>query len=415
MERIILHSDADGFYAAVECLHNPKIRSLPVAVCGDKELRHGIVLAKNAIAKKYGIKTGDVIHEAMEKCPSLITVPPHQSLYEQFSKWAREIYADYADNLEAYGLDECWIEVTNIARDEYDGQLIADEIRARIKETLGITCSIGISFNKVFSKLASGLRKPDCSTVISRETFKDIVWKLSPDNLLGVGSRINKGLYAAGITDIGNIAKTPVEVFEKALGKIGVTLHRYARGEENSPVKHKDYVEPVKTVGHIETTPRDMKTIEDIRRVVYALSEKVASRMRAEHYKCRTVKIYIRDNELKSCDRQGKLEEPSYITNNIAEKAMDIFKKQYHFTKPLRSIGVRACDLVPDSVGIQNSFFDDTEQDEKREKISHTMDILRSMYGYDIIQRGIVLEDKKLTYIPPDYNRTAYRVGSAFF
>jgi DNA polymerase-4 len=217
-----------------------------------------------------------------------------------------------------------------------------------------------------------------------------------------------------GISTIGHVANSSVELLEKVFGKVGRYLHRYANGEENSSVKHKDYVEPPKTIGSIETTPRDMKTIDDVRRVIYALSENVASRLREQNYKCRTVKVYIREYDLKYCDRQGKLETPSYITNNIAEKALEIFNTRYKFTKPLRSIGVRACDLVPANVSIQTSLFDDTSLDEKREKVAKTMDTLRTIYGYDIIQRGVVLEDRKLTYVPADYNRADYRVGSAF-
>jgi len=414
--RVILHSDVNGFYTAVECLYNPKIRHLPVAVCGDIKLRHGVVIAANQVAKKYGVKVGnETIGSAKQKCPELIIVPPRQPLYDLFALWVKEIYSEYADMIQAYGPDEAWIEVTNIARDEYDGQLIADEIRAKVKETLGITCSIGVSFNKTMAKLAGDLKKPDCTTVISRARFKDIVWPLSPKNLLGVDDKTNRILYAMGITDIGNIAKAPVELLEDIFGKNGRTLHRYASGEENSPVTHKDYVKPPVRIGHTATTPRDMTTVEDVRRVVYALSEKVASRMREQDYKCRTVQVYIREYDLKECQRQGKLEAPSYITNDIAETAMEIFKTRYKFTKPLRSVGVTVCDLVPDTVGIQSSFFSDTAQDEKREKIAHTIDILRSMYGYEVIQRGIVIEDRALTYVPPEYNRSAYRVGSAFF
>jgi DNA polymerase-4 len=192
-------------------------------------------------------------------------------------------------------------------------------------------------------------------------------------------------------------------------------MHRYANGDENSPVKHKDYVEPPKTIGNIETTYRDMRTLEDVRRVVYMLSESVASRLREQKYKCRTVKVYIREFDLKFCDRQGKLETPSYITNNIAEKAMEIFQTRYNFTKPLRSIGVRAADLVPDNISIQSTLFDDTEQDEKRENLAIIIDKIRKMHGYGILQRGIVLTDRKLTYVPSDYNRSSYRVGSAFY
>ncbi|MCL1794053.1 MAG: DNA polymerase IV [Oscillospiraceae bacterium] len=416
MSRVILLSDLNSFYAAVECLYNPKIRSLPVAVCGDVKLRHGIVIAANQVAKKSGVRAGeDTIGSAKQKCGELVIVEPRTKLYNQFSGWAREIYEEYADNIESYGKDESWLDISNLARDEYEGQSVADEIRAKIKKTLGITCSIGVSFNKTISKLASDLRKPDATTVISRVKFKEIVWPLSPDKLLGVDTKTNQLLCAAGITDIGNIAKTPVEVFEKALGKNGRTLHRYASGEEKSYVKHKDYVEEPKTVGHIHTTYRDMTTLEDIRHEIYSLSERAASEIREQHYKCRTVQVNIRTNDLKWCDRQGTLETPSYITNNIAERAMEIFMKQYKFTKPLRSIGVRVNNLVPDDTGIQGSFFDDAEQIQKMEKVAQTVDMLRSMYGYDIIQRGNILEDKKLTDIPDDYNRASYRVGSAFF
>jgi DNA polymerase-4 len=172
---------------------------------------------------------------------------------------------------------------------------------------------------------------------------------------------------------------------------------------------------PPKSIGNIETTYRDMKTVDDVRRVVYMLSESVASRLREQNFKCRTVKLYIREYDLKSCDRQGKLETPSFLTNNIAEKAMEIFHTRYNFSKPLRSVGVRACDLVPDNISIQTNLFYDMEQDDKREKIAITIDKMRSMYGYDVIQRGVVLEDRKLTYIPPDYNRSEYRVGLFYY
>jgi len=413
--RVVLHSDLNNFYAAVECLYRPEIRAKPVAVCGEPELRHGIVLAKNQLARRQGVETGQVIHEAQAKCPELVIVPPHQSAYERFSGWAREIYEQYADNIESYGLDESWLEITNLARDEYDGQAVADEIRAKMKETLGITCSVGVSFNKVYAKLASDLRKPDCSTVISRQKYKEIVWPMPPDKLLGVNTKIAMTLRAMGITDIGNIAKAPVELLEGIFGKNGRTLHRYASGEDNSPVSHKDYVEPPKSVGHTETTHRDMENAEDVRRVVYALSEKVASRMRAQHFKCRTIQVSIRENDLKWRERQGTLEVPTFIANTIAEKALEIFGARHKFAKPLRSIGVRACNLVPDTVGIQGSFFDDPARDEKMERLAGTVDTLRAIYGYGIIRRGIALEDEKLTYVPPDYDRSAYRVGSAFF
>ena len=413
----IAHVDLDACYAAIESLYNPKLRHLPVAICGDIELRHGIALAANQIAKMYRIKVGeDTIGSAKRKCPELNIISPRQPLYDQFCLWAKsDVYVNYSDYVEFYGPDGCWLDITDIVRDKYDAQQIADEIRIEIKETLGITCSVGASFNKIFSKLASELKKPDATTVITRETYKDIVWPLPPDRLLGVDVKTARILHAMGITDIGNIAKAPIGLLEDIFGKNGRTLHKYASGEECSPVKHKDYVAPASSIGHTSTTYRDMKTIDDVRHEIYALSERVASRIREQHFKCRTVKISIRGNDLKWVERQGTLETPTYITNNIAEKAMQIFQKQYKFTKPLRSIGVTASNFVSDETGVQGSLFDDETQDEKREKIARTMDTLRAMYGYSVIQRGIVLEDPKLTYVPPEYNRSAYRVGSAFF
>jgi len=414
-KRWIIHVDLNNFFAAVECLHNPSIRKYPVAVCGETELRHGVVVAKNPLAKQRGVKTGHSVNEAKAICPELVTVPQNMDLYYQFSQWAREIYMEYADLVESYGLDEVWADISNITSNEHDARMIADEIREKIREQLGLTCSIGVSFNKTYSKLASDIYKIDATHVIPRENYKAMAWGLPVENLLGVGTRTAKIFHVMGMTTIGDIAKAPVDLFEDIFGKNGRTLHRYAHGDETSPVKHRDYIEPPKSVGNTETTYRDMVSIEDVRCVIHALSESVASRLREQHYKCRTIQLYIRENDLKSCQRQATLEKPTYIAGTIAEKAIDIFMKKYKFTKPLRSIGVKACNLVPEGIGIiQMDLFDDTKKEEKQEKLAKTMDKLRSMFGYDIVQRGIVLADRKLTYIPPNYNRSGYRVGSPF-
>lgn len=413
--RILLHIDFNSFYTTIECLLNPSIRNLPVAVCGEQELRHGIVVAVNMLAKSYGVKVGNTIGEALRKCPKLKIVSINQAIYDEFPPLAKKIYVQYSDFVENYGPDGAWIDITDIAKNVYDALIIADEIRIKVKETLGIPCSVGISFNKTISKLAAEQNKPDACTIIPYERFKELVWHLPCDNLLGVGPTINKMLYVAGITDIGNIAKTPVEVFEEVLGKNGATLHKYANGTEKSPVKHKDYAEPPKTFGHIHTTLRDMTTLEDIRHEIYSLSERVVSDMRKQHCRCRTVQINIRENNLQWCDRQGKLAVPSCITQNIAEKAMEIFRKQYYFTKPLRSIGVRVNDLIHENMYIQNPFLVDTTWEEKMEKVSFTMDRIRDIYGYDSINLAYNLEDRELTKIPDNYNRASYRVGNAFF
>ena len=415
-DRWVIHSDINNFFAAVACLKNPAIRKLPVAICGDIKLRHGIVMAKNMLAKDSGVKTAITNGQALEKCPELHIEPPDEETYDEFSKDINYyLYSNYSNLVEKFSIDESFIDITDLVRDKYDARIIADEIRIKMREEYGLTCSVGVSFNKSISKLASDLYKPDATTIITRENFKEIVWKLPADSLIGIGKSAMRAFKIMKITTIGDIAIAPVDLMEKIFGKWGWYFHRYANGEENSSVKHKEYVIQPKTIGNVETTPRDMKTIEDVKRVIYMLSERVTSRMREQNYKCRTVQVSIREYDLKFCERQGKLEQPSYITNNIAEKAMDIFKTRYNFTKPLRSIGVKACDLVPETVMIQNSFFDDIEQDEKREKIAKTMDRLRNMFGYEVIKRGITLEDKILTTIPTDYNRSSYRIGSSVF
>jgi DNA polymerase-4 len=234
------------------------------------------------------------------------------------------------------------------------------------------------------------------------------VWKLPAEDLLFINRGTMRVLNQAGIKTIGEVANAPVEFLEKVFGKIGTYLHKYANGEDDSTVKHKDYSPIVKSIGNNETTYRDMETPDDVWRVINMLADSVASRLRAQHFKCRTVKLYIREYDLKFCDRQGKLERPSFLAKDIAAKAMDIFQTRYNFTKPLRSIGVRACDLLPDNIHIQLSLFDDAEQDKKAEAIEKTIDEIRYEYGYDSIKRGIVLMDPKLTYVPKDYNRSLY-------
>jgi len=413
-DKWIAHVDINSCYAAIECLYHPELRHLPVAICGDPKLRKGIVIAANQIAKLYGIEVGkDTNGSAKQKCPKLNILFPRQALYDKFCLWAREICLKYSDYVENFGPDGFWLDVTEIVRDKYAALRLADEIRMDFKETLGLTVSVGISFNKIYSKLAAELKKPDAVTIITRETYKNIVWPLSPMKLLGVDVKTNRILYAIGITDIGNIAKIPIEWMEGFFKKPGRTLHKYASGEEKSPVKHKDYVDPINSIGNTATTYRDMVNIEDVKLEISVLAERVASRLREHHLKCRTIKISIRGNDLKWVERQGTLETPTCLTNNIAKKAMHIFQKRYSFTKPLRSIGITASNFIPDDMGIQSSFFFDMEREDKLEKVAHTMDTIRSIYGYDIIQFANALEDKKLTYRPPDYDRVGYRVGSA--
>jgi len=401
MDRIILHVDLNGFFASVECFSNPKIRHLPVIVGGDVEKRHGIVLAKNELAKKFGIITGEAIWQAKQKCPGLISVSPDYEKYLKFSKLAREICYRYTDQLEAFGIDEQWCDVTGSISLFGDGKAIADEIRATFRHELGITASVGVSFNKIFSKLGSDIRKPDFTSVITRGNYKDVVWKLPASDLLYVGPATAKKLKRYGITSIGQLANASMDLMNNQFGKWGLVLHRFANGLDNSPVAQKGIESCIKSVGNSSTLTRDVSTIEDVKKVFYMLSESVASRLREHGLKATVIQIYVRDKDLFSCERQAGLRYPTFLTSEIAEKALEIYIKKYKFTKPIRSLGVRACKLVPKDAIVQLDLFTDQAKRESMEKFEESIDDLRSRFGYHIVQRGIIYEDRKLTGINP--------------
>lgn len=404
MDRIILHSDMNSFYASVECLYNPAIRDKPVVVGGSVEHRHGIILTKNIIAKKYGIKTGEAIWQAKQKCPDLVVVPPNYSLYLRFSKEARDIYRDYTDLIESFGIDEAWLDVSESAQLFGTGEKIANEIRRRIKEELGITASLGVSYNKIFAKLGSDIKKPDATTVINRDNFKSIVWGLPVKDLLYVGRSTYKKLANIGILTIGALACSPLALLKSILGKWGEYLWLFANGYDESPVVKLDHTGAIKGIGNSMTTPRDLEDNEDVKIMLYVLSESVAERLRRHNLKGKTVQISIRDNELASIERQAKLSSNSLISREIAEKAFQIFKANWVWQKPIRSIGVRATDLITADSCTQLSLFEDENQRIKQEQLEYSIDNIRRRFGHYSVQRALLLTDGKLNSNPIEEN-----------
>lgn len=400
MERVILHSDLNNFYASVECLYQPSLRDKPVAVCGDTEARHGIVLAKNQIAKKLGVKTGDAIWQAKQKCPDLVTIPPDFDKYLKFSKIAKEIYGEYTDQTESFGIDEAWLDVTG-SRIFGEGTHIADTIRIRIAKELGITASIGVSYSKIFAKLGSDMKKPDATTIITKDNYKDIVWPLPASDLLYVGKATTDKLHRMGVDTIGQLAGAQEEHLAHALGKWGLVLRRFANGWDHSPVMRNGDESVIKSVGNSTTLPRDLTTTAEVKAVVYLLADSVAARLRAHKLKCTGVQISIRDNALFSCERQAKLTYPSYLCSEITDKAMEIFETRYQFRAPIRSIGVRGINLIPEDTPVQLSIFEDVAQRDRMEALEHTMDDIRRRYGHHALRQGILLFDDTLTGINP--------------
>ena len=398
-ERVILHSDLNNFYASVECLYHPEYRGKPLAVLGDPKARHGIVLAKNYEAKAYGVQTGDPMWMAKKKCPDIVFVPPHYNLYMKHSKLIREIYSEYTDKVEPYGLDECWLDVSGSTMLFGSGEDIANEIRKRVKFELGVSVSVGVSFNKIFAKLGSDMKKPDATTVIESNRFKEIVWPLPVKELLYVGRATHAKLKRKGIFTIGDLANSNPENLQFWLGKMGVVLWQFANGLDTSPVSNIGAKSLIKTVGNSTTAPRDLMTDEDIKITLMLLSESVSARLREYGFICRTVQIGIRDNELEWFERQGKLEIPNRTAKSIFELAFSLFKKHTN-GKPIRSLSVRACDLKPMDF-IQLSLLPDVAQLQKQEELESAMDNLRNRFGHFSVQKGMMLCDTELSNLNP--------------
>ncbi len=407
MEKTILHIDCNKFYASVECLYRPEIRNKPVAVGGTAESRHGIILTKNEIASKYGLTVGEPLWKARQKCPDLVIVPPNFPLYMRFSKMARGIYEDYSDYIEPFGLDENWIDVTGDMR---GGEAIAQIIRRRVKDELGITVSIGVSFNKIFAKLGSDYKKPDAVTVITRENYKDIVWPLPCSDLLMVGRATTKKLLSYGIHTIGELANTNVEFLRSILGKNGEMLHRYANGLDASHVCHKDEIRDIKSVGNSTTTPRDLVNDEDVKTVFTVLCESVARRMREQGVKGRTVTISVRDKNLHTITRQCKAPACTDISSEILKIGMELFKANYDWSAPIRSLGVSVSDFDFEYCE-QFDLSGTAEKREKLEKIEITVDNLKQRFGNYCIQRASMLKDTDLSRFNPHDEHTIHPIG----
>lgn len=388
--RDILHVDQNCFFASVEMKSHPEWRNVPMAVGGDSKQRHGIILAKNPLAQKAGVKTAEAIWQAKQKCPDLLVVPAHFDQYVYYSDRIREMFLQYTDKVEPFGLDECWLDVTGSSLGT--PRKIADEIRARVKEELGLSCSVGVSFNKSFAKLGSDYKKPDATTEITRENFKSIVWPLPVSDLLYVGRATNSAFTKMNVKTIGDLAALNPDFVMSVLGKNGYALWVSANGLENDPVSPASYARPLKSIGNSTTTPRDMENRSDVWKVVCTLSAQVASRLRKHHFYAGTVTIWVRDTNLQSYEKQRALPAETNDEKEIAKLAMELFDESYDWHAPLRSFGVRTTHLTDEDDYHQITLFENVEKIQKDDKVNQTIDGLRSRYGYNIVMRGTQLE-----------------------
>lgn len=411
MSRIILHSDCNCFYASVECALNPALKGKPVAVSGNPEKRHGIILAKSEESKKFGVKTGEAIWQAKKKCPQLITLPPNFSKYVEYSKSVKEIYYKYTDMVESFGLDEAWLDVTGSTRLFGNGYETAQKIRSRIKKELDITVSIGVSYNKIFAKLGSDYKKPDAVTLINKSNYKHMVWSLPAEDLLYVGSATKKKLNSLGIFTIGQIANTPVDILKKNLGKWGQMLHNFANGNDTSTVALYGETSPVKSIGNSTTSPRDLKDITDVKIIMGVLADSVARRMREQGLSCMLVSITVRDNSLCSFTRQKKLLSYTDITSEILSTGLALFKESYSWKKPIRSLGLSVSELTCKDSGTQLSLFEDNKKRLRQESLDKTTDALKNRFGNFIINPAVMLKDTTLSGFNPKADHTIHPVA----
>ena len=399
MERVIAHSDLNCYYASVEMLRNPRLRHVPMAVCGSVEERHGIVLTANYHAKRRGVKTGMAVWEAERMCSGLHTVPPRYSDYMQFSGFVREIYSKYSDRIEPFGIDESWIDLTGCVASFEEGRRAAHEIRGRVKRELGLTVSIGLADNKVFAKLGSDMRKPDACTVIPPGRHREIVWPLPVANLLYVGRATEVKLRGRCIESIGDLARTDPENLKRWLGKVGLVLYAFANGGDKSQVAPCGFAPPVKSIGNSHTCPRDLISDQDVRIMIHALSESVGARLMEYNALASTVELsYVNTDLTVRATRQSKLERPTNISGEIADAAYRLFKRHYAgWPSPLRKIGVRGCGLTGADVPRQLTIWEGAERLAEKEDLERAINRLRARYGNKIIQRAIMYADTELS------------------
>ena len=386
MKRIIFHIDQNCYFASVEMISHPEYRNVPMAVVGDIEARHGIVLAKNELAKKYGVKTAEAIWQAKAKCPDLVLAPAHHEKYEFYSMKLRELYYGYTDRVEPFGLDECWLDMTDACRDFDEAVKVADSIRQTVKDRFSLTCSVGISFNKIFAKLGSDYKKPDATTVFTDLDWKEKIWPLPADDLLFVGRSTMGRLRKINVRTIGDLAGTDKDYLIRYLGKAGDVLWRYANGLDDSPVAVAGYKREIKSVGNSTTTAADMTSDAAVSRTLHMLSESVAERLRKHGLKGTVIQIEIRDRDLERCEKQKILFEPTDNAGTIYSAAKALFDESWDWKKGIRSIGVRCAKVIPADSGIQMSIFTDEETRKKTGKLDKVIDDINRRYGKGVIK-----------------------------
>ena len=397
MDRVILHCDCNSYFASVECIDHPELREVPMAVCGDPESRHGIILAKNELAKKFGVQTAETIWQARRKCPDLVLVPPSRGKYGYYCEKINALYAEYTDQVERFSIDESWLDVTGSVKLFGDGKTIADELRRRVRETFDLTISAGVSFNKVFAKLGSDYKKPDATTCVTRENYRELLFPLPVKDTLFVGPTAAQALNRAMIFTIGDLANAPVERLTAILGRSGETLHAYANGLDTSPVRRVGETDPARSISNSITFRRDLLGEEDIRTGLMMLAESVGWRVRREHVKARTVQVQIKDTSLRVISRQETLKEATDLTRDIYRTALNLVLRAWRMDQPIRLLSLGVVNFEDGNAPVQTSLFDAPGGGGKArsEKLQSAIDGIRTRFGKDSISSARLLDKEE--------------------
>lgn len=402
MERVILHSDMNSCYASIEIQKNPALRGKPVVVGGNEEDRHGIVLAKSQEAKAYNIQTGEPLWKAHRKCPNLIVVPPHYDDYLDFSRRARKIYYDYTNQVEPFGLDECWLDVTGCTHLFGSGETIAHTIKERIKRELGITVSVGVSFTKTFAKLGSDMKKPDAVTVIPKKHYRSIVYPLPVESMIGIGRKTKEKLNRIGIITLGDLARTEPILLRKRFGIVGVKLWQKVRGLDEDPVADYDHRPEIKTVGNGITLREDLLNDVEVRRILQILSLKVSRRLREYGLEAEGIDLHLKDSHFVGYSFQSALPYGGQTSFLLRDGAFDLYRSRYDAHLPVRAITLSAIRLVPEKQAIQRDMFSDYEKRKKEESLDKALHGIKARYGEGAVTFFGLLEDTKMPYLTTD-------------
>lgn len=399
--RVILHVDMNHCYAAISGLYNPDIRDLPMAVGGSADDRHGIILTKNPIAKRYGVKTGETLRDARNKCPNLVIVQPDYALYKRFSERLKGgILYSYSNRVESFGLDEAWVDLSGRGMTIKEGERIANEIRYRVQRELGVTVSIGVSFTKTFAKLGSDLKKPNATTVVSKENYKERVWPLDVQEIMYIGDKTAAKLSLLGINTLGDLARASEDLLLSKLGKLGLVRKADALGIEYMQIKPCEVEVPGKSIGNSSTAPHDIEHDDHAKCMLYILSESVGTRMRAAGCRTCCISVSARDTNLITTSHQRTIKTPTCLTHEIASNAVELFKQRYGHCYPFRSIGISCSSLVPEGTPQQLDLFCQNERRETRKKADETADFLNERWP-GVVRRGICLLDHDFARVNP--------------